>query len=154
MHVPAFSIGMRGDKIRAIRSHLSGQLHTRAMHARYTSLVVTAKLLGRKTLRNKKRFVLPLSSSAVNPLQSLAAPGLGSGCTTGRKIRHCSSPWDALFSVFAATIGGIDNRSHSVSRPGYLYNTHCCITANILASMSVAISPIDSCECSRVSSAL
>ena len=150
----ALSVGMGCHKIRAISRQFSRQFHTRAVYPRYVLLVVSRKLLWRETLRNKKRLIFSLSSGPMNPLQSFLAPGLGSARAIDRKIRQCSRPLRALFSVFSAPIGGIDNRTHGVGRPSYLHDTHSGITANILDLISVALSSTDLCEFSRVSSAL
>lgn len=80
MNMPALSISMCGDKVRAIRSHFLRQLHARAVYPSYVCLIVATELFWRKALRDKKRLILPGLSSAVHPVKPFRAPGPRRGC--------------------------------------------------------------------------
>ena len=80
VNVPALSISMGGDKVRAIRSHFLRQFHAGTVNPSYVRLTITAELFWRKALRNQKGLIFALCSCPMNPVESLRAPGLGSRC--------------------------------------------------------------------------
>lgn len=144
MDMAPLGIGMSGDEVRAIRGHPLRQFHAGTVNAGYVGLTIAAELFWREALRNQKGLILPSSSSAVNPVESLRAPGLGGRCCIYREVRHVCRTLILFPCVLAPAVGGINHRTHSVRRPRYLHHAHRDTTASMLASVILTMLSTDS----------
>lgn len=117
VNVPALGISMGGDKVWAIGRHPLRQLHASAVYPGYVCLIVATELFWRKTLRDKKRLILPSRSSAVHPVKPFRAPGPRRGCRIEREMRHVCRALILFPRVHTPAVGGINHRTHSVRRP-------------------------------------